>query len=170
MTTLRNCHPRSVLSGLAVEEMYDSLDRRRSGGRRSRARPTSRNCSAALNPREFPLMFAKLSYDPVDGKQWLFEIKYDGVRALALREGDAVRMFARSGTEITGQYPEVALALRALPYRRFAIDGEIVALNDQGRPNFQLLQRRMHLQRPPRYRADEPGRPGLLFRVRPAGV
>ena len=42
-------------------------------------------------------MFAKLSYEPVDGDQWLFEIKYDGVRALALREGDVLRLFARSG-------------------------------------------------------------------------
>jgi len=137
-------HPRSVLSGLAVEEMYEASAAGEAVAA-DLARANVPQLSAALGPREFPLMFAKLSYDPVDGKQWLFEIKYDGVRALALREGDAVRMFARSGKEITGQYPEVALALRALPYRRFAIDGEIVALNDQGRPNFQLLQRRMHL-------------------------
>jgi bifunctional non-homologous end joining protein LigD len=137
-------HPRSVLSGLAVEEMYEAsaageavdteltrLQAPRIGGR--------------LDPRGFPLTFAKLSYEPVDGDQWLFEIKYDGVRALALRDHDDVRLFARRGTEITGQYPEVALALRALPFKRFVMDGEIVALDDNGRPNFQLLQRRMHL-------------------------
>jgi bifunctional non-homologous end joining protein LigD len=137
-------HPRSVLSGLAVEEMYQASAAGEAAAA-GLARGKVPQLGAALNPRDFPLMFAKLTQDPVQGKQWLFEIKYDGVRALALREGDAVRMFARSGAEITGQYPEVALALRALPYRRFVIDGEIVALNDEGRPNFQLLQRRMHL-------------------------
>ncbi len=138
-------HPRSVLSGLAIEEMYEAS----AAGEAVAAELAHAKASilkAALEPRNFPLMFAKLSYQPVDGNQWLFEIKYDGVRALALREGEMVRLFARSGAEITGQYPEVALALRAMPYRRFVLDGEIVALNDQGRPDFQLLQRRMHLQ------------------------
>jgi bifunctional non-homologous end joining protein LigD len=138
-------HPRSVLSGLAVEEMYEAS----AAGEAVAAelgRAGSPKTAAALEPRDFPLMFAKIGDQPVEGDQWLFEIKYDGVRALALREGDRLQMFARSGTEITGQYPEVALALRALPYQRFVIDGEIVALNDAGRPDFQLLQRRMHLQ------------------------
>lgn len=138
-------HPRSVLSGLAVEEMYEaSAAGEAVAAELARAKTTK--LSGALQPRDFPLMFAKLSYEPLDGNQWLFEIKYDGVRALALRDGDVLRLFARSGAEITGQYPEVALALRALPYKRFVLDGEIVALNDEGRPDFQLLQRRMHLQ------------------------
>jgi bifunctional non-homologous end joining protein LigD len=138
-------HPRSVLSGLAVEEMYEA-SAAGAAVAAELARKKVPKLTGALAPRDFPLMLAKLSYDPVDGDQWLFEIKYDGVRALALREGDAVRMFARSGAEITGQYPEVTLALRALPYRRFVMDGEIVALDDQGHPDFQLLQRRMHLR------------------------
>jgi len=138
-------HPRSVLSGLAVEEMYEAsaAGEAIAGELIQSGAPKS---TAALDPQDFPLMFAKLHDEPVEGDQWLFEIKYDGVRALALREGDVLRLFARSGTEITGQYPEVALALRALPYKRFVIDGEIVALDDRGHPNFQLLQRRMHLQ------------------------
>jgi bifunctional non-homologous end joining protein LigD len=140
-------HSRSVLSGLAVEEMYEASAAGEAVAAEL-ARAKAPKITGALDPRDFPLMFAKLSYEPVDGDQWLFEIKYDGVRALALREGDVVRLFARSGAEITGQYPEVALALRALPYKRFVIDGEIVALDDEGHPNFQLLQRRMHLQDP----------------------
>jgi bifunctional non-homologous end joining protein LigD len=137
-------HPRSVLSGLAVDEMYQASAAGEAVAAEL-ARLNAPKLSGTLDPRAFPLMFARLSYQPVDGDRWLFEIKYDGVRALALRDGDEVRLFARRGSEITGQYPEVALALRALPYRRFAIDGEIVALDDQGRPDFQLLQRRMHL-------------------------
>ena len=137
-------HPRSVLSGLAVEEMYEaSAAGEAVGAELARLKPP--RISGPLDPRGFPLTFAKLSYEPVDGDQWLFEIKYDGVRALAVRDNDDVWLFARRGTDITGQYPEVALALRALPFKRFVIDGEIVALDDNGRPNFQLLQRRMHL-------------------------
>ena len=137
-------HPRSVLSGLAVEEMYEAsaagaaLAAELAGLKAPRI-------GGPLDPRAFPLTFAKLSYEPVDGDQWLFEIKYDGVRALAVADNGNVRLFARRGTDITGQYPEVALALRALPYKRFVIDGEIVALADNGLPDFQLLQRRMHL-------------------------
>ncbi len=138
-------HPRSVLSGLAVDEMYQaSKEGEAVSAELSRAKAAK--ITGPLQLKDFPLMFAKLSYEPVDGDQWLFELKYDGVRALTVRDGEEVRLFARSGSEITGQYPEVALALRALPYRRFVVDGEIAALNDQGRPDFQLLQRRMHLQ------------------------
>ncbi|HEY6395354.1 MAG TPA: DNA ligase D, partial [Candidatus Binataceae bacterium] len=71
---------------------------------------------------------------------------YDGVRALSIRDGGDTRIFARSGTEITARYPEVALAFNALPFDRFVMDGEIVALDEQGRPSFQLLQRRMHVR------------------------
>ncbi len=138
-------HPRSVLSGLAVEQMYEA-SAEGDAVSAELARGKTPKLAGGLEPRNFPLMFATLGYEPVDGDQWLFEIKYDGVRALAIRDGETLRLFARSGTEITGQYPEVALALRALPYPRFVIDGEIVALNDDGRPDFQLLQRRMHLQ------------------------
>jgi bifunctional non-homologous end joining protein LigD len=142
---LTELHPRSVLSGLAIDEMYQAS----AAGEAVAAELAGLHApklSVALEPKHFPLMLAKLSYEPVDGDQWLFELKYDGVRALALRDNDSIRIFARSGSDITGQYPEVALALRALPYQRFAIDGEIVALDDRGRPDFQLLQRRMHLR------------------------
>jgi bifunctional non-homologous end joining protein LigD len=138
-------HSRSVLSGLGVDEMYEASAAGDAVGAEA-AGEKAPKAPGALDLSDFPLMFAKLSYDPVDGDQWLFEIKYDGVRALAIRDGEDLRLYARSSADITGQYPEVALALRAMPYRRFVIDGEIVALNDQGRPDFQLLQRRMHLQ------------------------
>ena len=111
-------HPRSVLSGLAVEEMYAaSAAGETVAAELARLKPP--RVSGPLNPRGFPLTFAKLSYEPVDGDQWLFEIKYDGVRALAVRDNDDVRLFARRGTDITGQYPEVALALRRATLQAF---------------------------------------------------
>ena len=83
--------------------------------------------------------------NPFDNDKWLFEIKYDGVRVLAIREGENTHLYARKGTDITNRYPEVVLALNSIALDRFVLDGEIVAPDDRGRPSFQLLQRRMHV-------------------------
>jgi len=138
-------HPRSVLSGLTVEQLGEAggIGREVVAELRKLRAP---ELSGALRPQSFPLTLAKIADEPFGGDDWLFEIKYDGVRALAIRDGAHVKLVARSGNEITGQYPEVALAFDALPFERFVIDGEIVALDDRGRPSFQLLQRRMHVQ------------------------
>jgi len=138
-------HPGSVLSGLTVEQIGESagIGRDVTAELRKLRAPHLAN---DLTPEAFPLTLAKLVEEPFDSEEWLFEIKYDGVRALAIRVGAHVKLFARSGNQITGQYPEVALAFDAMPFERFVIDGEIVALDGRGRPSFQLLQRRMHLR------------------------
>jgi bifunctional non-homologous end joining protein LigD len=137
-------HPRSVLSGLTVSELQHSS---RVGEALSEtlSRLKAPRLKEKLVPHAFPLMLAKLSEDQVDGESWLFELKYDGVRALAIRDGEHTRLFARSSREITARYPEVTLAFNTLPFDRFVIDGEIAALDEKGRPSFQLLQRRMHV-------------------------
>ncbi len=135
-------HPRSVLSGLTIDEM-------REGGEpgaeieRELAELKAPRLQGPLTMKSFPLTLAKLVDRPFDGDRWLFELKYDGVRALAIRDGDKARIFGRSGAEITAQYPEVALALDALRAPRFVLDGEIVAIAGDGRPSFQRLQRRI---------------------------
>jgi bifunctional non-homologous end joining protein LigD len=137
-------HPRSVLSGLTIEEMRDapSIGRKVVG---ELAKAKLPEIAGPLKRGDFPLMLAKLGADSFDSPNWLFELKYDGVRALAIRDGATSHLYARSGTDITGRYPEVVLALNSLPYERFVLDGEIVALDDEGLPSFQLLQRRMHV-------------------------
>jgi bifunctional non-homologous end joining protein LigD len=102
--------------------------------------------AAPFEAKSFPLSLAKLMDHPFDGEDWLFELKYDGVRALAIRDGAGARIFGRNQREITRRYPEAALALSALPFNRFAIDGEIVAPGGNGRPSFQLLQRRINVE------------------------
>lgn len=137
-------HPRSVLSGLTIDEIRDAP----SVGRKVTSRLVQAKLPELASPvkrADFPLMLAKLGGDPFDSSGWLFELKYDGVRALAIRDGATAHLYARSGTEITARYPEVVLALNSLPYERFVLDGEIVAHGDDGRPSFQLLQRRMHV-------------------------
>ncbi|MGI8728014.1 MAG: non-homologous end-joining DNA ligase [Solirubrobacterales bacterium] len=79
------------------------------------------------------------------GPGWAFEIKWDGVRAIAATAGGRLRLFARSGNEITDRYPELAELVDALGDRGAVLDGEIVALDEHGKPSFQLLQRRMGL-------------------------
>lgn len=135
-------HPRSVLSGLTIEEMRDGFDVGAQLGLEL-AKLKAPRLEGLLGMKSFPLMLAKLGEQPFDSDGWLFELKYDGLRALAIRDGGKARVFGRSGAEITTQYPEVALALDALPFARFALDGEIVAFGDDGRPSFQLLQRRI---------------------------
>jgi DNA ligase D-like protein (predicted ligase) len=94
------------------------------------------------------LMLATLQDHPFSGAGWLFEIKYDGVRVLAERNGDEVELYGRNRTVITNRYPELTEALKQLPCDRFIIDGEVVACDDEGKPSFQRLQARMHLTRP----------------------
>jgi len=85
------------------------------------------------------------------GAGWAYELKWDGVRALAVltRGRPGLRLFARSGAEITAGYPELgslAAALRATGIDDAVLDGEVVALGEDGRPNFMALAERMHVR------------------------
>ncbi len=137
-------HPRSVLSGLTIEELADApaAERRIADQLAHKHLP---ELGKNLKHSNFPLTLAKTVDEPFDNDKWLFEIKYDGVRVLAIREGENTHLYARSGTDITNRYPEVVLALNSIALDRFVLDGEIVAQDERGRPSFQLLQRRMHV-------------------------
>ncbi len=84
-------------------------------------------------------MMAKLVAAPPPGK-WLYEIKFDGWRALALKSGSAVQLYSRNRTDFTEKFPELVTALSALQVEDAIIDGEIIAVDDAGRSSFQLLQ------------------------------
>ncbi len=137
-------HPRSVLSGLTIEELAEApAAERRLADQLARQRLPE--LGDQLKYSDFPLTLAKTTEEPFDNDKWLFEIKYDGVRVLAIREGENTHLYARSGTDITNRYPEVVLALNSIALERFVLDGEVVAQDENGRPSFQLLQRRMHV-------------------------
>ncbi len=70
---------------------------------------------------------------------WTFEIKFDGYRCIAVKDDDEVSLFSRNENVLNARFPNVVAALRELP-GSFTLDGEIVALDEQGRPSFQLLQ------------------------------
>ena len=91
------------------------------------------------------------------GPGWAFEFKWDGVRAVVATAGDAVRLTSRLGNDVTLGYPDLAGIGALTDGRPALLDGEIVALDPAGRPNFGLLQDRMHVRHPtPELRARIP--------------
>jgi len=142
---------RSVLSGLTVEEMHSGATRAQELVERlvELKAPRRKVDGERLKP-----MLATLERDPFSRAEWLFELKYDGYRLLAERAGGrrtspnaAVHLRYRSGLDATSIYPDIALALRSLPYDRMLLDGELVVLDEAGKPSFQLLQQRARLSR-----------------------
>lgn len=75
---------------------------------------------------------------PTDSEQWLYEMKFDGYRGLALKRGDEVNLISATGKPL--KFPDIAASISALGCGTAVLDGEIVALDEQGRPSFQLLQ------------------------------
>ena len=81
-----------------------------------------------------------------DEEEWAFEMKWDGVRAIAEVRGGEVRLFSRNGVDISVSYPELDALVESVG-GDVVFDGEIVALDNRGRPDFSLLQGRMHLRK-----------------------
>jgi bifunctional non-homologous end joining protein LigD len=92
-----------------------------------------------LWPNEFPIQIVKRCRQPFDGDHWLFEIKHDGFRALAIRDGGPTRLYTRNGYDISERHPHIAERLNKLPVDRCVLDGELVVLDDDGRSNFARL-------------------------------
>ncbi|HEV2770511.1 MAG TPA: DNA ligase D [Solirubrobacteraceae bacterium] len=99
-------------------------------------------------PEQVAPMLARAGALPADPSGWAFEVKWDGVRAVAFCAPGRVRLQARSLADVTAQYPEVHRIDRALGHRRAVLDGEIVAFDERGLPSFERLQRRMHVASP----------------------
>jgi bifunctional non-homologous end joining protein LigD len=86
--------------------------------------------------------------DPPAGAGWTFEFKWDGVRAVTGVAGDRIRAQSRRGNEVTAAYPELGDLPALLDGRPALLDGEVVALDADGRPDFGMLQHRMHVRSP----------------------
>jgi len=77
-----------------------------------------------------------------DDDEWLFEIKWDGYRAVAFLDGKSLRLVSRNQNDLTKAYPELQEIPNQITARTAVLDGEIVALDDEGRPSFGLMQQR----------------------------
>ncbi|HEY5895235.1 MAG TPA: non-homologous end-joining DNA ligase [Chthoniobacterales bacterium] len=97
-----------------------------------------------------PPMKARLVSTPPAGKGWSYELKFDGYRALALKENHRVDLLSTNKKSFNARFPEIVEGLVEFPARTAVLDGEIVALDSEGRPSFQALQaRELGTERPP---------------------
>ncbi len=101
-------------------------------------------------PEQVPPMLATLVDAARFGDEsgWAFEMKWDGVRAIAYLAGGRVKLLSRKGRDDTGAYFEVAQELTKINVQTAILDGEVVVLDAAGRPNFGLLQHRINLTKP----------------------
>jgi bifunctional non-homologous end joining protein LigD len=87
-------------------------------------------------------MKAKLVEKPPTTGDWIYELKFDGIRLIGVKKDKKVSLLSRNQNELTERFPEIVEAIKTLPARECVIDGEVVALDDEGRSSFQLLQAR----------------------------
>ncbi len=106
--------------------------------------------SAEAMPQHIQPMLSRPSALPGDDAGWSYEVKWDGVRALAYSEPGRLRFEGRSEADITDRYPELARLARALGSHRAVLDGEIVRFDESGRPSFEALQPRIGSTSAPR--------------------
>jgi len=93
-------------------------------------------------PHSIRPMLATLVDKPFDDEQWLYEIKWDGYRAVTFFDGKSMRLVSRNQNDLTAAYPELHVIPQFLKARTAILDGEVVALDDEGRSSFSLMQQR----------------------------
>jgi len=94
----------------------------------------------SAKPRFIEPMKARLVDEPPTNGDWLYELKFDGIRAIAVKHGNKVSLISRNGNKLDARFPEIRDAVKNLPVDECMIDGEVIALDEQGRSSFQLLQ------------------------------
>src|SRR6267142_6961564 len=132
----------SVLSGLTNDELRNA---------KQRAEPIKKELEKlgvpkrALRVEDTELMLAEARAEPFSKDGWLFEVKLDGYRMrAACQDGDAI-LYSRKGLDFAESFPEIARAVCALPFEGVILDGELVVLDESGRPSFNKLQVRAKL-------------------------
>jgi bifunctional non-homologous end joining protein LigD len=122
---------------------------------KSGGRPTTRRLASSdgevnrvianlpsAKPHFISPMKPKLVDEPPAHGDWLYELKFDGIRAIAVKNGRKVSLISRNEKKLDARFPEIVDATKNLPVDECVIDGEVVALDQQGRSSFQLLQAR----------------------------
>jgi len=99
--------------------------------------PVKRPVPTAVHP-----MLAESVTEPFDGAEWLFEIKWDGYRAIAFIENSKVRLVSRNQNDLTPRYPELKDMAKLIQAKTAILDGEVVALDEDGKASFSLMQQR----------------------------
>ena len=132
----------SVLSGLTNDELRDA---------KQRAEPIKKELEQlgapkrALRVEDTELMLAETRAEPFTKDGWIFEVKLDGYRMRAACQDGEPILYSRKGLDFTESFPELARAVKAIPYEGVILDGELVVLNESGHPSFNKLQARAKL-------------------------
>jgi bifunctional non-homologous end joining protein LigD len=139
-------HDGSVLTGRTIEEISEEAPPKRSPRPMQACEVTGTQASAM--PATVGPMLAGMAERAFSDPNWLFEIKWDGVRALAWIEDGALKLRSRNKIDLTKRYPELASLPRNFGAAHAILDGEIVAFDESGRTSFERLQERMHVRVP----------------------
>ncbi len=137
---------RSVLSGRTLEEVAAAEPQKSSREKMDRIRLREalegedlKDAPARPMPHGIRPMLATLTGEPFDHPDWIFEVKWDGYRAVAEIRDGAVRLYSRNGISFNRKFSPIAEALRKCEFDAI-LDGEIVVVDDRGYPDFQMLQ------------------------------
>jgi bifunctional non-homologous end joining protein LigD len=137
--------PESVKSGQSVTRGPTRRTRSATAKKSARKAAPSRRAARVRTPEALlkqvgaPMLATLAQVDATEGADWLFEVKYDGFRAIAGLQGDRVALQSRGGKDLSLRFPSIVRALETLGEHEAVVDGEIVALDAQGRSRFQLL-------------------------------
>ena len=135
--------PDSIFSGLTPDQLATPREK---AGKLSQA---LQRAGAASAPQAAPKPMLATASQPFTRDDWVFELKYDGYRAFAVRDEQDVRVLSRNGRNLNATFPDLVHALQHLPFDSFVIDGEIVCHDEAGMPSFARLQRRAGITRDP---------------------
>ena len=142
-------HTESVVTGRTLEDIAEG--REATSERRITKLPDLSGAKKApmpQMPKGVPVTLAQVREGPFSDPNWLFEIKWDGVRALAQIHKGQTTLWARSGRDVTREYPEFTDLATHFRVADAIVDGEIVTLDENGRSDFQKLQNRLGVQSP----------------------
>jgi bifunctional non-homologous end joining protein LigD len=134
------------LAEIASEAGGDPREMRRARGRGAPA-PSSPAAEGGEPPPAPSPMLATPVDKPFSQEGWMFELKYDGIRAMVSVAGGAIRITGRRGGDETSRYPEASAIRAGIRARQAIVDGELVVLDPDGRPSFERLQQRINVNR-----------------------
>ncbi len=137
--------PRSVLSGLTIEELGRAAKIQADLEERAKTLPGAK--TGRVDGTKLVPMLCATTTVKLDDPALLYELKLDGMRILAQKDGDKIALTNRKLRDFTAVFPEITRAMAALPAKRALLDGEVVAFDAAGKPSFGRVAQRIHLTR-----------------------
>ena len=141
-----DAHSESIASGRTLSEVRQGYPAAETAGAKGPA--ALEGAVAASMPAAVKPMLASLVEDAFSASDWIFELKWDGIRALVWVRGDESRLYTRTGRDVTSHYLELSQLSTNLAVDEAILDGEIVVLDEEGRSDFERLQSRMNVAQP----------------------